>query len=129
MVRWTVSLCVLQLNNNGLVEEARAALRQTSHEEAAAGASGIQTCTRLIRNVACDGALVSQLVDKRTLKIVAEFAMTDPALNTRINCAVILCEITRHKELLLPFVDNGGLAVCFTLMQVCVVPVVAKSSW
>lgn len=78
------------------------------------GASGIQTCTRLIRNIACDTSLVSQLVDKRTLKILGNFAVSDPALNTRLNCAVALCEMTRHPELLLPFVDNGGLAVCFT---------------
>ena len=91
---------------------------QTAAHDDDGASSGIQTCTRLIRNVACDGTLVSHLVDKRTLKILANFAITDPALSTRLNCAVTLCEITRHPELLAQFVDNGGLAVCFTLMRV-----------
>lgn len=41
------------------------------------------------------------------------------ALATRLNCAVSLCEITRHTELLVPFLDNGGLAVMYTLIKVC----------
>lgn len=75
----------LQLNANTLVEEGDGGVLATvTEEKEGAGASGIQTCTRLIRNVACDGALVSQLVDKRTLQILSDFATQD-------TCTCALC--------------------------------------
>ena len=112
-----------QGDGNKLVEEAPSSGVRTSDASAASNgsegsASGTQTCTQLIRNVACDVRLVSQLSDKRTLTILTDFVKTDSSFTTRLNCAITLAELSRHKDVCAQLVDNGGIALAWSLLQV-----------
>jgi hypothetical protein len=85
--------------------------------EGGAVASGMQTCTRLIRNVACDPRLVAQLAEKRTLTVLNDFVLSDSSFVTRLNCAVTLSQLSLQPDLLVRLVECGGIALAWTLLQ------------
>ncbi len=93
-----------------------------SPDASANSASGAQTCTQLIRNVACDPRLVALLGDSRTLSVLTEFVMTDTSLVTRLNCSVVLAELCRSPVVCETIVDAGGVALAWSLLQVRVGP-------
>ena len=76
------------------------------------------TCTRVIRNLACDPVLVDQLGERRILSALETFASASDHA-TRLNCAVAVAEACRRPNLHKPLLAHGVLEVLLALAKVC----------